>query len=159
MTISIRALTAAACALLFIPLAAARVNAQAATLTPEQQALHDIYKQLIETNTEDSAGVGSVTKASEQIAARFRAAGFPDSDIHLVGPTPDKHAIIVRYHGTGARKPLLLLAHLDVVEAQARATGRWIRSRSSRRTVSSTARGTERRQGDGVAVHRQHDLR
>ena len=116
MTISIRALTAAVCAIL-LPLAAARVRAQAPALTPEQQALHEIYKQLIETNTEDSAGVGSVTKASEQIAARFRAAGFPDSDIHLVGPTPDKHAIIVRYRGTGARKPIILLAHLDVVMA------------------------------------------
>jgi acetylornithine deacetylase/succinyl-diaminopimelate desuccinylase-like protein len=89
----------------------------AAQLTSEQQSLHDIYKELIETNTEDSAGVGSVTKASEQIAARFRAAGFPESDIHLLGPTPDKQAIVVRYHGTGAKKPLLLLAHLDVVMA------------------------------------------
>lgn len=98
-------------------LAAPCARAQSPTLTAEQQALHEIYKQLIETNTEDSAGVGSVTKASEQLAARFRAAGFPDSDITMVGPTPDKHALIVRYHGTGARKPLMLLAHLDVVMA------------------------------------------
>ena len=92
-------------------------RAQATTLTPDQQALHAIYKELIETNTEDSAGVGSVTKAAEQIAARFRAAGYPESDIHLIGPTEDKHAVIVRLHGTGAKKPLLLLAHLDVVMA------------------------------------------
>jgi acetylornithine deacetylase/succinyl-diaminopimelate desuccinylase-like protein len=104
-----RALTVFAGLMLAVP--------AAAQLTPEQQSLHDIYKELIETNTEDSAGVGSVTKASEQIAARFRAAGFPDADIHLVGPTPDKQAIVVRYHGTGAQKPLLLLAHLDVVMA------------------------------------------
>ena len=98
-------------------LAAPNAIAQGPALTPEQQSLHEIYKQLIETNTEDSAGVGSVTKASEQIAARFRAAGFPESDIHLLGPTPDKQALVVRYHGTGAKKPLLLLAHLDVVMA------------------------------------------
>jgi acetylornithine deacetylase/succinyl-diaminopimelate desuccinylase-like protein len=117
MKMSIRALVAAAWLIVPIAIAAPVARAQAATLTPEQQALHDIYKELIETNTEDSAGVGSVTKASEQIAARFRAAGFPDSDIHLLGPTPDKHAVVVRLHGTGARKPLLLLAHLDVVMA------------------------------------------
>jgi acetylornithine deacetylase/succinyl-diaminopimelate desuccinylase-like protein len=92
-------------------------RAQSMTLTPDQQALHDIYKELVETNTEDSAGVGSVTKASEQIAARLRAAGFPESDIHLLGPTEDKHAVIVRLHGTGVKKPILLLAHLDVVMA------------------------------------------
>ncbi|MBK5187918.1 MAG: M20/M25/M40 family metallo-hydrolase [Gemmatimonadaceae bacterium] len=117
MTMSIRALAAAACAALSVTLGAPRARAQAMTLTPEQQSLHEIYKELIETNTEDSAGVGSVTKASEQIAARFRAAGYPESDIHLLGPTEDKHAVIVRLHGTGAKKPLLLLAHLDVVMA------------------------------------------
>ena len=116
MQICIRASLAAA-SLFAATFVAPCVAAQSMTLTRDQQALHDIYKELIETNTEDSAGVGSVTKAAEQIAARFRAAGFPDSDIHLVGPTPDKHAVIVRLHGTGARKPLLLLAHLDVVMA------------------------------------------
>jgi acetylornithine deacetylase/succinyl-diaminopimelate desuccinylase-like protein len=115
MKISMRTSLAAACAALSLSLAATRALAQA--LTPEQQQLHEIYKELIETNTEDSAGVGSVTKASEQIAARFRAAGYPESDIHLLGPTEDKHAIVVRLHGTGAKKPLLLLAHLDVVMA------------------------------------------
>jgi acetylornithine deacetylase/succinyl-diaminopimelate desuccinylase-like protein len=89
-----------------------------AQLGPQQQALHDIYKQLIETNTEDSAGVGSVTAATQALADKFRSAGFPDSDIHLLGPTPDKQALVVRYHGSGARKPLLLLAHVDVVIAR-----------------------------------------
>ncbi|HMI56493.1 MAG TPA: hypothetical protein VK511_00455, partial [Gemmatimonadaceae bacterium] len=113
---SLRSFISAACAALALSLAVPRaVWAQA--LAPEQQQLHEIYKELIETNTEDSAGVGSVTKASEQIAARFRAAGYPESDIHMLGPTDDKHAIIVRLHGTGAKKPLLLLAHLDVVMA------------------------------------------
>ena len=116
MRMSIRAFAAAAwlTGAAFMPRAA---RAQSMTLTPDQQALHDIYKELIETNTEDSAGVGSVTKAAEQIAARFRAAGYPETDIHLLGPTEDKHAVIVRLHGTGAKKPILLLAHLDVVMA------------------------------------------
>ncbi|MEP7088138.1 MAG: M20/M25/M40 family metallo-hydrolase [Gemmatimonadota bacterium] len=113
---SIRAFAAAAW-LTGVLLAPAVARAQSMTLTPDQQALHDIYKELIETNTEDSAGVGSVTKAAEQIAARFRAAGYPESDIKLLGPTADKHAVVLRLHGTGARKPLLLLAHLDVVMA------------------------------------------
>ncbi|HMA00845.1 MAG TPA: M20/M25/M40 family metallo-hydrolase, partial [Gemmatimonadaceae bacterium] len=117
MKMSLRALTAASLALCSVSLTASRAHAQALTLNPEQQALHEIYKELVETNTEDSAGVGSVTKASEQIAARFRAAGYPESDIHLLGPTDDKHSIVVRLHGTGAKKPLLLLAHLDVVMA------------------------------------------
>lgn len=117
MKMSLRALTAALLAICSASLTAPRARAQTLALNPEQQALHEIYKELVETNTEDSAGVGSVTKASEQIAARFRAAGYPESDIHLLGPTDDKHSIVVRLHGTGAKKPLLLLAHLDVVMA------------------------------------------
>ncbi len=116
MKMSIRGFTAAAF-LAGATLAPVAARAQATTLPSDQQALHEIYKELIETNTEDSAGVGSVTKAAEQIAARFRAAGYPESDIHLLGPTEDKHAVIVRLHGTGAKKPILLLAHLDVVMA------------------------------------------
>jgi len=110
-------LAAVACVVASPSTARAQGGGGTVVLTAEQRALHDIYKELIETNTEDSAGLGSVTAASEKIAARFRAAGFPDSDITLTGPTPDKQALIVRYHGTGARKPLLLLAHLDVVIA------------------------------------------
>ena len=116
MKISVRGFAASAF-LAAVTLAPNVARAQTTTLTPDQQALHEIYKELIETNTEDSAGVGSVTKAAEQIAARFRAAGYPESDIHLLGPTEDKHAVIVRLHGTGAQKPILLLAHLDVVMA------------------------------------------
>lgn len=89
-----------------------------AQLSPQQQALHEIYKQLIETNTEDSAGVGNVTTATQALADRFKAAGFPESDIHLLGPAPDKQSLIVRYHGSGARKPMILLAHVDVVIAR-----------------------------------------
>src|SRR5689334_11963642 len=87
-------------------------------LTPTQQLPHDIYKELIEINTADS--VGNTTLAADAVARRFRAAGFPDSDIFEGGPPPDKYNVVIRYHGTGgpgARKPLMLLAHLDVVQA------------------------------------------
>jgi acetylornithine deacetylase/succinyl-diaminopimelate desuccinylase-like protein len=84
-------------------------------LNPAQQLAHDIYKELVETNTVDS--VGSTTIAANAVAKRFREAGFPESDIFLGGPKPDKYNLVVRYHGSGARKPLMLLAHLDVVAA------------------------------------------
>ena len=72
---------------------------------------------MVEINTADS--VGSTTVAANAVAKRLRDAGFPESDIFQGGPRADKGNIVVRYHGTGAsaRKPLLLLAHLDVVQA------------------------------------------
>jgi acetylornithine deacetylase/succinyl-diaminopimelate desuccinylase-like protein len=87
----------------------------AQSLTPAQQLAHDIYKEMVETNTVDS--VGSTTVAANAIAKRFREAGFAESDMFLGGPKPDKFNLVVRYHGGGARKPLMLLAHLDVVAA------------------------------------------
>src|SRR5689334_15088705 len=84
-------------------------------LTPAQQLAHDIYKELIEINTADS--VGNTTTAANAVAKRFRDAGFPEADIFQGGPRPDKGNIVIRYHGTGQRKPLMLLAHLDVVQA------------------------------------------
>ena len=88
---------------------------QGAALSPNQQLAHDIYKQLVEINTVDS--VGSTTVAANALAKRFVDAGFPASDIFQGGPRPEKGNLVVRYHGSGARKPLLLLAHLDVVQA------------------------------------------
>jgi acetylornithine deacetylase/succinyl-diaminopimelate desuccinylase-like protein len=61
---------------------------------------------------------GATTPIAESVAARFKAAGFPESDIFLGGAIPRKANVVVRYHGTGARKPVLLLAHIDVVEAK-----------------------------------------
>jgi len=92
----------------------------AAQSTPHEKLAREIYKQLIEINTVDS--VGSVTKAVEALAIRFKAAGFPDADVHVLIPpgAPTKGNLVVRYHGRGganAPKPLLLLAHLDVVAA------------------------------------------
>jgi acetylornithine deacetylase/succinyl-diaminopimelate desuccinylase-like protein len=87
----------------------------AQSLAPHQQLAHDIYKELIEINTADS--VGNNTTAANAVAKRLLDAGFSQADIFQGGPKPDKGNLVVRYHGTGARKPLLLLAHLDVVQA------------------------------------------
>jgi acetylornithine deacetylase/succinyl-diaminopimelate desuccinylase-like protein len=76
----------------------------------------DIYKQLIEINTTDS--VGNVTTAAEAMAQRFRDAGFPESDIQILGPNDRKKNVVVRLHGSGMHKPVLLIGHLDVVEAR-----------------------------------------
>jgi acetylornithine deacetylase/succinyl-diaminopimelate desuccinylase-like protein len=81
----------------------------------QQKLVREIYKELIETNT--SFTTGQTTPAAEAVARRLKAAGFPDSDIQVLGASPKKMNVVVRYHGTGAKKPLLLLAHLDVVEA------------------------------------------
>jgi len=77
---------------------------------------HDILKQLIEINTTDS--VGNVTTAAEAMAQRFRATGFPAADIVVAGPNDRKKNVVVRLRGTGRHKPVLLIGHLDVVEAR-----------------------------------------
>jgi acetylornithine deacetylase/succinyl-diaminopimelate desuccinylase-like protein len=75
-----------------------------------------IFQELIEINTTDS--VGNVTTAAEAMATRLRAAGFADSDIALLGPNARKKNLVVRLRGTGQHKPVLLIGHLDVVEAR-----------------------------------------
>ena len=76
---------------------------------------HDIYKQLIETNTTES--IGNMTTAADEMATRLRAAGFPATDVVVLGQDARHGNIVARIHGAGARKPILFLAHLDVVEA------------------------------------------
>ena len=88
-----------------------------AQTAPHEQRARDIYKELVEINTTDTPA-GSVTKAAEAMAARLRAAGFPDADIKLLGPVPNKFNLVARYRGTGAKRPMVLLAHLDVVDAK-----------------------------------------
>ena len=90
-------------------------GAQPATLAPHQQLLREIYQELIEINTTNS--VGDNTKAAEAMARRLLDAGFPAGDVNVLAPVPRKGNLVARLRGTGARRPLLLLAHLDVVEA------------------------------------------
>src|ERR1041384_5729847 len=89
-------------------------------LRPEQQLAHAIYKELIEINTADS--VGNTTTAANAVAKRLLDAGFPQADIFQGGPRPDKGNLVLRYHGApgSTKKPLMLLAHLDVVQALAK---------------------------------------
>jgi acetylornithine deacetylase/succinyl-diaminopimelate desuccinylase-like protein len=90
----------------------------AGTMPPEseRQLARDIYKELIEIKS--GYTTGATTPVAEAIAARLRAAGFAESDIFLGGAIPTKANLVVRYRGTGALRPLLLLAHTDVVEAK-----------------------------------------
>jgi acetylornithine deacetylase/succinyl-diaminopimelate desuccinylase-like protein len=97
------------CFLFLIPTSQAQIDDATRKLS------HDIFKQLIEINSTDS--VGSVTAAAEAMALRFRAAGFPEADLQLLGPNDRKKNLVVRLHGTGKHKPILLIGHLDVVEA------------------------------------------
>jgi acetylornithine deacetylase/succinyl-diaminopimelate desuccinylase-like protein len=92
----------------------------AASLNADQQLARAIYKELIEINS--SVTTGNITTAAVAMARRFREAGIPESDIFVGGPRPEKHNVVARLRGrapSGApqQKPLLLLAHLDVVEA------------------------------------------
>jgi len=75
-----------------------------------------IFQQLIEINTTDS--VGNVTTAAEAMAKRFREAGFPEQDVIVAGPNARKKNLVVRLRGTGKRRPVLFIGHLDVVEAR-----------------------------------------
>lgn len=87
-------------------------------LNADQQVARDIYKELVEINT--GVTTGNITTAAVAMARRFREAGIPDADIFVGGPRPEKHNVVARIRGKGgaaAGKPLLLLAHIDVVEA------------------------------------------
>jgi acetylornithine deacetylase/succinyl-diaminopimelate desuccinylase-like protein len=79
---------------------------------------HDIFKQLIEINTTDS--VGSTTVAAQAMAQRLLDAGFPRADVVVLGPNDRKGNLVARYRGApGSKlKPILIIAHLDVVEAK-----------------------------------------
>lgn len=92
--------------------------AQSASLTPEQRELREIYTELVEINTSDS--VGSCTEAANALAARLKAGGLPAPDVQVLVPpgAPRKGNLVARYRGTGGKKPLMLLGHLDVVEAK-----------------------------------------
>ena len=94
---------------------AAAMPATAQIDSATKSLARDIFQQLIEINTTDS--VGSTTVAAEAMAKRLRDAGFPDSDVVVMGPNERKGNMVARLHGTGKHKPVLLIGHLDVVEA------------------------------------------
>ena len=92
--------------------------AATSALLPHQELARGLLKELIEINTTHS--VGDNTAAAQAMADRLLAAGFPAEDVHVLAPVERKGNLVARYRGrdTG-RRPLLLLAHIDVVEADA----------------------------------------
>jgi acetylornithine deacetylase/succinyl-diaminopimelate desuccinylase-like protein len=92
------------------------LRGQGTALSAPQQLARAIFKELIEINTTDSSG--DTTRAAEAVAARLKAAGFPEADVQVLAPVPRKGNLVARLRGSGTRKPILLLAHLDVVEAR-----------------------------------------
>jgi acetylornithine deacetylase/succinyl-diaminopimelate desuccinylase-like protein len=108
------ATTAAAIAAAVLPAAA-----PAQALRPDQQAFRALYKELVETNTTLSSG--SCTAAAARMQARLKAAGYPDADLtpFSVPDHPKEGGLVAVLPGRDpAARPMLLLAHLDVVEAK-----------------------------------------
>jgi acetylornithine deacetylase/succinyl-diaminopimelate desuccinylase-like protein len=97
-------------------LAGSTAGAQQQSTATFHQLGHAILRELIETNT--THATGNTTDAATQLANRFKDAGFPEADIQVVGPALKNRNLVVRYRGSGKAKPVLLLAHLDVVEAK-----------------------------------------
>ncbi len=104
--------------MIFLCACLASPSAHAAEAVPEadRALVRAIYQELLEINTTHSSG--STTVAAEAMAARLRAAGIPAADIAVLGPSAKKGNLVARLRGKGGEKPLLLLAHLDVVEAK-----------------------------------------
>ena len=84
--------------------------------TPDERAARALFAELIGINSTHDHG--STTLAAKAVARRLLAAGFPAKDVVIAGPHPARQNLVARLHGTGARPPILLLAHLDVVEAR-----------------------------------------
>ena len=87
--------------------------------SPDQTAFRALYKELVETNTTLSSG--SCTLAAERMGARLKAAGIPEADLHpfAVPDHPKEGGLVVVYPGRDPKaKAVLMLGHLDVVEAK-----------------------------------------
>lgn len=109
----------AASALAFVALNSAPGYAAATPLRPDQAAFRDLYEELVETNTTLSSG--SCTLAAQRMAARLKKAGVPDSQLTLFADpaAPREGGLVAIYPGTSRRlKPILAIAHIDVVEAK-----------------------------------------
>jgi acetylornithine deacetylase/succinyl-diaminopimelate desuccinylase-like protein len=102
--------------MLILPLLALFAAEPAPLPPPIEQALaRDIFQQLVEIDTTHD---GSTTKAADAVAKRLRAAGFAAADVKVLGPSARKGNLVARLRGTGKRKPIVLLGHLDVVAAK-----------------------------------------
>ena len=105
--------------MLGLGLAAGRLSSQAGALTPDQSLARDLLAELVGINTTHEHG--NTTPAAEAMAKRLIDAGFLVQDVSVIGPGPANRNLVARYRGAGEgggkRKPILLLAHLDVVQA------------------------------------------
>lgn len=90
--------------------------AQAQPRAPHEQLAYDIYKELVEINT--VTNTGDTARAADAMAARLITAGLPTEDVQVFKPAPRKGNLVARLRGTGARRPMILMAHIDVVEAR-----------------------------------------
>jgi acetylornithine deacetylase/succinyl-diaminopimelate desuccinylase-like protein len=95
---------------------AAAGSVWAADLTPQQALGRDLLRTLVDIDT--TAEHGDTTPAAEAMARRILDAGFPPADVQVVGPRQRNRNLVARLRGSGRRKPIVLLAHLDVVEAR-----------------------------------------
>jgi acetylornithine deacetylase/succinyl-diaminopimelate desuccinylase-like protein len=113
MNLRVRIFSAAALACIAGPVLGAQASAS------DEAAFRGLYKELVEINTTHS--VGSCTRAAEAMRARLTAAGIPATDMQILAPEdrPNDGALIAVLRGHDRRlKPILLLAHIDVVEAK-----------------------------------------
>lgn len=98
-------------------LTVSRASAQAPEANPDARALErEILEQLVGINTSDSAG--GTPLAAQAMAGRLLAAGLPAADVHVVGHAARYQSLVARLRGRGVRRPVLLMAHLDVVDAR-----------------------------------------
>jgi len=101
---------------LFAATAAYAQDSAPKELTPRQQAFRRIYQELVEINTTNS--VGDTVRSAEAMAAELKNGGLPAADVQVISSSSRKGDMVARLRGTGARKPMLLIAHMDVVEAK-----------------------------------------
>jgi acetylornithine deacetylase/succinyl-diaminopimelate desuccinylase-like protein len=102
--------------LLLAAMAAPSESTSPTSPEPYRELVLGIYRELVGSNT--SYSTGQTTPAAEAMARRLLEAGFAKDDVVVLGAAAHKANVVVRYRGTGAARPLLLLAHLDVVEAK-----------------------------------------
>ncbi len=97
-------------------LAAALVWSGRGAEEPLPALARDILKQMIETDT--TGEHGDTTPLAEALAQRFIAAGYPTNDVQVIGPEGRHKNFVARLKGRVRAKPILVISHLDVVEAK-----------------------------------------
>lgn len=94
------------------------VSASAQTAADDRQAFRDIYRELVEIDS--SPTTGSCTRAAEAMLVHLRAAGYSEQEARVIVPdgAPDDGNVVAMLRGTSRDRSILLLAHIDVVDAR-----------------------------------------